>query len=68
MLERATENLDGRDVNMWVRKNRQGLAGDIKVEIEGNETFTSFRDKNDLTPPAPTDWQNDFDNNDDIPF
>ena len=70
MLERATENLDGRDVNMWVRKNRQGIAGDIKVEIEGNDTFTAFKDKNDPTPPPPMteNWKNDFDDNDDIPF
>lgn len=70
MLERATENLDGRDVNMWVRKNRQGIAGDIKVEIEGNDTFTAFKDKNDPTPPPPMTehWKNDFDDNDDIPF
>lgn len=70
MLERATENLDGRDVNMWVRKNRQGIAGDIKVEIEGNDTFTAFKDKNDPTPPPPMTehWKSDFDNNDDIPF
>lgn len=70
MLERATENLDGRDVNMWVRKNRQGIAGDIKVEIEGNDTFTAFKDKNDPTPPPlmTEHWKSDFDNNDDIPF
>ena len=70
MLERATENLDGRDVNMWVRKNRQGIAGDIKVEIEGNDTFTAFKDKNDPTPPPPMTehWKSDFDDNDDIPF
>lgn len=70
MLERATENLDGRDVNMWVRKNRQGIAGDIKVEIEGNDTFTAFKDKNDPTPPPlmTEHWKNDFDDNDDIPF
>jgi replicative DNA helicase len=70
MLERATENLDGRDVNMWVRKNRQGIAGDIKVEIEGNDTFTAFKDKNEPTPPPPMTghWKSDFDNNDDIPF
>ena len=70
MLERATENLDGRDVNMWVRKNRQGIAGDIKVEIEGSETFTSFVDKNDPTPPPPVynEFVSDFDNDSDIPF
>lgn len=64
MLERASTSEDGRDVNIWVRKNRQGKAGEVKIEIEGNDTFTAFRDKNDPTPPPPT--FNDFDN--DIPF
>lgn len=64
MLERASTSEDGRDVSMWIRKNRQGKAGDYKVDIEGNETFTAFRDKDDPTPPPPT--FNDFDN--DIPF
>ena len=64
MLERANTSEDGRDVSMWIRKNRQGKAGDYKVDIEGNETFTAFRDKDDPTPPPPT--LNDFDN--DIPF
>ena len=64
MLERASTSEDGRDVNIWVRKNRQGKAGEVKIEIEGNDTFTAFRDKNDPTPPPPT--FNDFDN--DNPF
>lgn len=72
MLERATENLDGKEVNMWVRKNRQGAAGDIKVEIEGNDTFTAFTDKNDPTPPPSmlSDFQgyDTFDNDSDYPF
>lgn len=70
MLERASENLDGRDVNMWVRKNRQGIAGEINVEIRGNETFTSFEDKNDPTPPPPVynEFVSDFDNDSDNPF
>ena len=65
MLERASTSEDGRDVSMWIRKNRQGKAGDYKVDIEGNETFTAFRDKDDPTPPPPT--FNDFDN-DNFPF
>lgn len=66
MLERAGDE-EGRDVNMWVRKNRQGKAGEIKVEIRANETFTSFSDKNDPTPPAPL-LPDEFDNNDNFPF
>lgn len=68
MLERAAETEDGRDVNMWVRKNRQGKAGEIKVSIEANETFTAFTDKNDPRPPIPDEWiTNEFDNNN-LPF
>jgi hypothetical protein len=74
MLERAFEdNSDDKDVNMWVRKNRQGKAGDIKVEITANDTFTAFTDKNDPTPPMVSMWEGldsnlDFDNDSDIPF
>jgi replicative DNA helicase len=67
MLERASSSEDGRDVSMWIRKNRQGKAGDYKVDIEGNETFTAFKDKNDPTPPPPESWRSEFDDND-IPF
>lgn len=74
MLERAgTENDDdSRDVNMWVRKNRQGKAGEVKIEIVGNDTFTVFTEKNgrDNVPPPVTaedlDGRDEF--NDDIPF
>ena len=66
MLERAGDE-DGKDVNMWVRKNRQGKAGEIKVEITSNDTFTAFFDKNEpAPPPIPAEFINDFDN--DIPF
>ena len=72
MLERDAGSLDGKDVNMWVRKNRQGSAGDINVEIVGNDTFTLFRDKNDPRPPlVMTDdlsGSDDFDNDSDFPF
>ena len=67
MLERASTSEDGRDVSMWIRKNRQGKAGDYKVDIEGNDTFTAFKDKNDPTPPPPEFIDNDFDDKD-IPF
>ena len=72
MLERASEDEDGRDINIWVRKNRGGKAGNLKIEVEANETYSVFRDKNDPTPPPPsfTDYPyggNDF-NNSDFPF
>ena len=67
MLERAATSEDGRDVSMWIRKNRQGKAGDYKVDIEGNDTFTAFKDKDDPTPPPPEFIGNDFNDND-IPF
>lgn len=68
MLERASDEEDGKDVNMWVRKNRQGKAGEIKIELQGNETFTAFRDKADPTPPFPTMDDFNKDNNPEFPF
>ena len=71
MLERSGDDEEGRDINIWVRKNRGGKAGNVKVEIEANETYTEFRDKNDPKPPTPlmpNDFENDFENNEDIPF
>lgn len=65
MLERAGDE-EGRDVNMWIRKNRQGKAGDYKVEIHANDTFTAFTDINDPTPPPPL-IPDEFDN-DNFPF
>lgn len=68
MLDKS-ETIEG-DVDMWVRKNRQGKAGEIKVEITSNETFTAFKDKNDPTPPPPVYdlSNNDFINDLDLPF
>ena len=45
MLERASDDEDGREVNMWVRKNRQGKAGNISVTIVANETYSAFVEK-----------------------
>lgn len=42
MLERASKSLDDRDVNMWVRKNRQGKAGNVLVGLRANDTFSDF--------------------------
>lgn len=69
MLEKASYEEDGKEVNIWVRKNRQGKAGDIKIEIVGNETFTAFTEKNGREPePMPMPINNDFDNDSDLPF
>ena len=70
MLERAPEDEEGRTVNMWVRKNRQGKAGDVKVEIIANESFSAFREKGDMPPPIweRLDSNNEFDNDFDSPF
>lgn len=69
MLEKASYEEDGKDVNIWVRKNRQGKAGDIKIEIVGNDTFTAFTEKNGREPESiPMPINNDFDNDSDIPF
>ena len=70
MLERASGDLDGKEVNMWVRKNRQGAAGEVKVNIVANDTFTAFTDADAPAPPPAhlQDWGNDFNDDDDIPF
>lgn len=70
MLERSAENENG--VDMWVRKNRQGKAGDVKIELIANETYTAFADKGDPTPQPPEEYVtsggNDFDDNSEFPF
>ena len=44
MLERATRTRSDPNVTMWVRKNRNGQAGDISIELRGNNTFTVFQE------------------------
>lgn len=44
MLERQTRDLDNHDLYMWVRKNRNGRAGNIRISITGNATFTEFHE------------------------
>ena len=70
MLERAPEDEEGRTVNMWVRKNRQGSAGNVKIEIIANETFSAFREKGEMPPPLYEEFEgsNEFDNDSDMPF
>lgn len=54
MLERSGDDPDGKDVNMWVRKNRQGKAGNISLTLVANDTFSAFTEKKDNVPsPAP---------------
>ena len=69
MLERAPEDEDGRTVNMWLRKNRQGSAGNVKIEIVANETVTSFREKGEMPPPVweGIDSNREFDESE-VPF
>lgn len=68
MLERANDDEEGKEVTMWVRKNRQGKAGDVQIDLVGNESFTSFSDKEDPTPPplGIDDFNND--DNSEFPF
>lgn len=46
MLERDSVSSDTEQntghINMWVRKNRQGKAGDIAINIVANSTYTAF--------------------------
>ena len=62
MLERSAEN--EKEVNMWVRKNRQGKAGEVKIELVANETYTAFTDKNE---PPPPEYYEEF-NDTEFPF
>ena len=50
MLERSGEDEEGREINIWVRKNRGGRAGNVKIEVEANETYTVFTEKEDDVP------------------
>lgn len=38
--------VEPRKLEMWVRKNRQGQAGEVKIDIYINETYTNFSDDN----------------------
>lgn len=73
MLERAKDEM-GEDIgtNIWVRKNRQSKAGEVKIETEPNETYTVFYEKNipfaSPPPPPPPPAESEFDNNPDFPF
>ena len=69
MLERASDDEDGKEVNMWVRKNRQGKAGNVCITIVANDTYSAFYEKDELRsmPPMMT-TRNDFDNDQDFPF
>lgn len=42
MLERETHDLNDHNLNLWVRKNRQGKAGNVCVRLRANDTFTDF--------------------------
>lgn len=42
MLERATHTRTDPNINVWVRKNRQGPAGDVCVRVTGSRAFTVF--------------------------
>lgn len=48
MLERPTPTdattYDDARLNMWVRKNRQGKAGEIFIELQPDSTYTNFVD------------------------
>ena len=75
MLERESTDEDGKEVNMWVRKNRQGKAGNVNITIVANDTFSAFTEKGDTSitswQPAPTNdefFNNDEFDNSDCPF
>ena len=47
MLERDSRTLDDKNINMWVRKNRQGLAGNVLIPLRANDTFSNFEERKD---------------------
>lgn len=56
MLERTklrTKQKDDPDVTMWVRKNRNGKAGNVCLRLRGNETMSEFYEMPD--PPDDDD-------------
>lgn len=62
MLERDSEPADNQNangsmeqenagrVNMWIRKNRQGKAGDYAIKLQANSTFTAFTETGLIQP------------------
>lgn len=50
MLERATHTRSDPNVNMWVRKNKQGEAGEICIRLRGNRSMTVFDEVHETTP------------------
>lgn len=45
MMERVTRSREDDNINMWVRKNRNGKAGNICIKITGSNAFTSFTEQ-----------------------
>lgn len=68
MLERSGDDPDGKDVNMWVRKNRQGKAGNISLTLVANDTFSAFTEKKDNIPPPAPDMIYHSEFNNQFPF
>lgn len=54
MMERATRTRSDPNVNIWVRKNRQGEAGDICIQVRGNRSMTVFEERHDPPPVRAT--------------
>lgn len=47
MLERTND--DGlEEVDIWIRKNRQGKAGNTRLRLVSDETYTNFYDMNEV--------------------
>ena len=68
MLERGGNEETGNEVNMWIRKNRQGKAGNLKIDLVANDTFSAFTEKSDHKPPQTWDSGNDDFDDDNLPF
>ena len=54
MLEREGEvEATRRHIDMWIRKNRQGKAGNIFIQLDADESFNNFADSGLRTPDEP---------------
>lgn len=47
MLERPEKLEEGNFVDMWIRKNRNGKAGDICIHFKGDDNYSNFEEYNE---------------------
>ena len=60
MLDRHTKGLNDPRVDMWIRKSRNGLAGDVCVPLNGDvsRAFTVFTERDESLDKGLDDYFN----------